>query len=297
MKHKNLLLNLSLAAILSILTIALPVNKTIASTRNISNIPNLAPLNDAWSTPLTGRIAYAGGGEESDNIYIMNADGANQTRLTPNPYADEDPSFSPDGTKIAYSATLGPDDSDIFIMSADGSNKINVTNKPSFNGEPAWSPDGSKIAFVSYRDGNDEIYVMNTDGSNAIRLTNNTSIEGYPTWSPNGAKIAFVSDRDIDVNYGFPPSNINPNEIYTMNSDGTNVVRLTNNIYFDYYPAWSPDGTKIAFTSARDGGSSGIYVMNADGSNQSRLTDGYCSAWSPDGTKLRLWASLKIFTS
>jgi Tol biopolymer transport system component len=71
-----------------------------------------------------------------------------------------------------------------------------------------------------------------------------------------------------------------------MNADGTNVARLTNHAAFDQQPAWSPDGSKIAFVSQRDGNSE-IYVMHADGSNQTRLTDDDANpAWSPDGRKI-----------
>src|SRR6185295_7840670 len=78
-------------------------------------------------------------------------------------------------------------------------------------------------------------------------------------------------------------------EIYIMNLDNSEVTRLTNNSVYDGEPAWSPDGTKIAFTSTRDGNSD-IYVMNADGSEQTRLThasanDGEAT-WSPDGTRI-----------
>ncbi|HSX41531.1 MAG TPA: DUF5050 domain-containing protein [Candidatus Saccharimonadales bacterium] len=91
-------------------------------------------------------------------------------------------------------------------------------------------------------------------------------------------KIAFDSDR----------SDGNP-EIYTANADGSDLTRLTNDSGFDYNPAWSPDGTKIAFYSNRTGNYE-IYTMNADGSNQTRLTNNSAQdenpAWLPDGTKL-----------
>lgn len=91
-------------------------------------------------------------------------------------------------------------------------------------------------------------------------------------------KIAFVSNRDGD------------DEIYVMEPDGTVVTRLTNSPEWDWFPAWSADGTKIAFASYRDGGNPEIYVMNADGSDQTRLTNNSAfdsdPTWSPDGTKI-----------
>src|SRR5262245_21919585 len=98
-------------------------------------------------------------------------------------------------------------------------------------------------------------------------------------------KIAFTSKRDGNL------------EIYVMNADGTNPVRLTNNPADDFGAVFSPDGSKIAFTSTRDGGEEnwGIFVMNADGSNQTRLTDNTARnsfpSWSPDGSKISFTSS------
>lgn len=107
------------------------------------------------------------------------------------------------------------------------------------------------------------------------------SSSGNAAFPGANGKIAFSSDRDGDY------------EVYVMNADGTGVTQLTNNSATDFDPAWSPDGTKIAFSSSRDGNSGRqIYVMNADGTGQTRLTNTFDTnpAWSPDGTKI-------VFTS
>ena len=142
-------------------------------------------------------------------------------------------------------------------MNADGSGVTNLTNHSSGDGAPAWSPDGAKIAFTSVRSGNfGDIYVVNVDGSGVTNLTNHSSGGYHPAWSPDGAKIAFTSVRSGNLG----DSSHNFGDIYVVNVDGSGVTNLTNHSSSNYHPAWSPDGTKIAFQSDRDGNPE-IYVV------------------------------------
>jgi Tol biopolymer transport system component len=260
--------------------------------------PNQSAYGGTFPGP-NGQIAFVSDrdnpeGAEFDQleIYVMNADGSRQTRLTDNEVHDRYPDWSPDGTKIAFARDNGTGFNEIYVMNADGSRQTRLTesvaNDTSFSHsgdfEPTWSPDGTKIAFTSYRDAtiaspNTEIYVMNADGSGITRLTDEFESDLQPSWSPDGTKIAFTSYRDN------PGGQIS--EIYVMNADdGSDVTRLTHSDRFGLDPNWSPDGTKIAFTRGGD-----IYFMNADGSEPTRLTRDNEQgeerpSWSPDGTKI-----------
>jgi Tol biopolymer transport system component len=211
----------------------------------------------SWSPDGT-RIVFFSDRDGNYEIYTMNPDGSEQTRLTENPEGDRNPCWSPDGKKIAF-VTERDGNVKIYIMNSDGSNETRLTENLADDFSPSWSPDGSKIIFGSNRDGNAEIYIMNADGSDQTRLTDEPANDGHPSWSPDGTRIVFHSYRD--GNY----------EIYTMKADGSNPTRLTNEPAKDILPSWSPDGTRIAFVSERDFIHE-VYVMDTDGTNTVRLT-------------------------
>jgi len=201
----------------------------------------------------------------------MDGDGSAQTKL-----ADGgDPSWSPDGSKIAFVRLDSTGDNGVlYVMNADGSGTTALTSNA---WDPAWSPDGAKIAFYRCTGPNCYIYVMNADGSDVTSLAQGEQ----PTWSPDGSRIAFADVRGSQKE-----------DIYMINADGSHEVRLTDNPATDWFPDWSPDGSNIIFVSWRDGNSE-IYVMNADGSGQMNLTHDPAAdedpAWSPDGSEI-VWS-------
>jgi len=183
-----------------------------------------------------------------------------------------EPVWRPDGQRVAFRSKQNDPLGEIHVINADGTNEQRLTNNPTFDHDPGWSPNGARILFVSDRGGDDDIWIMNADGSGAA--TNLTSTPGIdelsPAMSPDGTKILYVVDAASA-------------EIWIMNADGTGQTPLTGGAGDDE-PAWSPDGTMIAFSR-----NSQIWTMNANGSNPRQWTSNNVDdepAWSPDGTRI-----------
>ena len=214
-----------------------------------------------------GTIAFFSSRDGVDHIYLMRADGTGVTQLTSGPYPESSLSWSRDGTKLAF--WRQQDGEAIYTMNADGSNVERLSPSPGYDIFPSWSPDGTRLVFtrIVSPPANaqalpiTEIMIMNADGTNIQTILDDNTFNTEPRWSPDGSKILFMSDIGG-----------NGVQIYTMNTDGTNLVALTN-AGNNGDPAWSPDGSKIAFGSNREGGGKlDIFTMNADGSGVTQLT-------------------------
>jgi WD40 repeat protein len=231
--------------------------------------------------PVT-RLAFAAATPDGDiAIYAVNSNGTGVTRLTTGPGVNEDPVWSPDGARIAFTSNRDGARA-VHVMDADGSNPVRLTDPAVASHDPAWSPDGRRIVFVSERDGNPELYVMNADGTGQVRLTNDAARDVDPAWSPDGRRIAFASGRGGGT------------QLYVMNADGSGVERLTTSDTEDRHPAWSPDGGRLAFSRVRcpDTGRNcypTVFVLGPSGV-PTEVGLGDDPAWSSDGTRIAVTA-------
>lgn len=157
----------------------------------------------------------------------------------------------------------------------------------------AFSSDGARIAYVDARDGHRGIYVADTDGSHAVRLTDGVN-DSWPAWSPDGSRIVFVSTSfEPSIGYCYPGISVDcPTEIYVTDGDGPDVSRLTTDPGVDFDPAWSPDGTRIAYARTPNSWTAtAIHVMSPDGNDITRVSSSsggsdFDPAWSPNGDRI-----------
>ena len=213
-------------------------------------------------------IVFSAGTPDTRHLYLMNADGTDRHRVTDDPGLEMAPSFSPDGTRIAYAGDAG-----LFTIALDGTDRVQITSGPDF--KPQYTPDGSKIVFESTRGGLiSAIWSMDADGSNLERLTPGRLRAGGADISPDGQHIVFFNNEN------YP----RPTALFTMDINAFHITRLTRSVYGhnDVWPAYSPDGSQIVFATDRaypDLCCFEVWTMGADGSHPVPLT----SNLTPDG--------------
>jgi TolB protein len=218
--------------------------------------------------------AFDKGANSSREIGIMNWDGSEFSQITEHRSIALSPNWSPDAKKIAYSAftkfvNKPGTRTALYVLDLKTNKRVLTSYRPGMNSGAVFSKDGKHIYLsMSMGSGSADIYKIDMKGEIVERLTKGPAgaINVEPSLSPDGSKIVFSSER------GGKPM------LYVMNSDGSNVKRLTFRGKFNSSPSWSPDGNKIAFAGQEENNFD-IFVMNADGSNITKLT----SARKPDG--------------
>ena len=208
-------------------------------------------------------------------LWVMEIDGSNMKMVTEIDRWSGKPSWSPDGSRIAFEAysdikseELEDCNSlfgcqDVYILDLRTGEITNLTKEPSRQYLPAWSPDGARIAFIrTITSRVEDLWVVDIDGKDARQLTTNGHIYNKPSWSPDGTRIAYVINTP----------NVS-NKLWVVDVDASNSVDISHDHRWINWPAWSPDGEKIAFGAwSEEDRDSNIWLVDSDGTSPIQLT-------------------------
>ena len=205
------------------------------------------------------RIAYVVKTGSRFELQIADADGGNAQAALASREPIISPTWSPDGSKLAY-VSFEAKKPVVYVHDLASGRRHVAANFKGSNSAPAWSPEGKRLAVVLTKDGISQIYVVNADGSGVARVATSSSIDTEPRWSPDGQFIYFTSDRG-----GSP-------QIYRIGISGGNAERITFEGSYNVTPRPSPDGKSLAFV-ARNGGRFQLALMDLASKQTQILTD------------------------
>lgn len=215
----------------------------------------LTGIRGAFAT----RIAYVSRSGGEYRLEIADSDGENAFIALRSPEPIISPTWSPDGSKLAY-VSFESKKPVVYVQELASRKRVIAANFKGSNSAPAWSPDGRRLAIALSREGLTQIYSVSADGSDLKKLTHSNGIDTEPCYSPDGQSIYFTSDRS-----GGP-------QVYRMNADGGDLKRMTYGGSYNISPSVSPDGKMLAYISRREGKFQ-LYVQDLSSSHEIRLSD------------------------
>ena len=259
--------------------------------------PTETPHPNQSPTPLTLPVGSGGGiiafvtdrNRGRMNLYLINADGSELTQITFSRYDEIAPSWSPDGTNLAYLVSKH-DQLDLVILDLGSALSDPLTDHSTLIVEdsvdaspPSWTSDGNMLIYAAYQGENLDLFAINSDGSDKKQLTQTNVSEKHPALSPDGTKLVFSSDLSgtfdlyLIENFNIPEFHSQP------------TVQLTFENGDELYPTWSPGGDRILYTSTENGNKD-LRIIYTDGGNSvtvsSSTADEWKASWSPDGNKI-----------
>jgi Tol biopolymer transport system component len=252
---------------------------TAPSSANVSlGVTTRVDLRAACTPYLSNVIVFTSEQFGLGEIMAMRPDGSRRERLTTDQVAYSAPAVSPDGQSIAVAAYVGDSWNGIYLMNRFGKARTKIVDNPNGAGSPAWSPDGTRLAFVGILPGPygayGRIFIVNRDGTGLRQVSPEVAANDYQfdtgfSWAPDGTRLVFSRNGIL----------------YLINADGSGLISTG---VSGAEPAWSPDGTQIAYGSI-NGGNDGLFVM--DGTFTSRRLTTPVQAdqmprWSPSGIQL-----------
>ena len=202
---------------------------------------NVFDTHPKWS-PDGKSIAFHSFRDGNWDVFIVRSDGSNERRFTDHPGRDQCPNWSPDGARLIFGSNRADGEHvEIYVADAEGENVQRLTYTPE-GVQPctSWSPDDQWIAFHAFHDGASDVFVMRSDGSEIRQLTETSGDMrgcGTPDWSPDGKRLVFHCNRDGESDQPDLETSTDM-EIYTVNADGSDLLRLTSNRIYDGHPAW-----------------------------------------------------------
>jgi len=262
----------------------LPVTQQVIATSAVATVEK-ANRDDC------NRIALVLTTEAASDIYTVCSDGSRLVNISDDPYPDSQPAWSPDGATIAF-ASLHNESSQIYIVDSKGGKPAQLTFDYS-NDFPIWLPDGKRIAFrTTDRQGLWWWRILDRE-NNQISQYSEPSYDFFfqtPAWSPDGQYLAYMSLVEQKQR------NDGASQIHVKRMDSTqDDIALTNDTWANISPTWSPDSSKIAFLSERDGNYNlfALYVINRDGTNIQQITQPIFSdrailSWSPNAQQIAI---------